>query len=510
MSTAVSITEARASISPQRMVALGGKVRVPTSLNVGSVDLIHPGLFRGTKEHAENGARLMRAHLELGCAPTFTCAPYQSAARPRFGAQIAWGESNAIVFANSVIGARTNRYGDFIDLCCAMTGRAPAYGLHLSENRMARAVVEIASIPDDWDAERLGVAVGHMIGRLCGGLIPAIVGLPREMCEDDLKGLGAAAASSGAVALFHVVGLTPEAPDLKTACGGGDPELRLQFVADDLRAAARSLSGVTDGATLSAVSLGTPHFSVDQFARLMPLLDGPRPRRRHFRQLQSRNAERSPQARLGGCARGRSRDADRRHLCLCERDASAGRRSAHDQFGQMRLLRAGQSGCRGRLRVACRMRRLGARRQGGAAMSGRAFVAATLVPGVAYGSVLKLDEPLSFWGGLDSAMGTIIDRLHPQRGACVAGRILMMPGGRGSSSGSATLAEALRLGKGPAAILMLERDAIVVVGAMVAGELYGLACPVVLADGRDWEALAAAANLTVEAGPDRTAITAGL
>ena len=143
-------------------------------------------------------------------------------------------------------------------------------------------------------------------------------------------------------------------------------------------------------------------------------------------------------------------------------------------------------------------------------MSGRAFVAVTLVPGAAYGSVLKLDEPLSFWGGLDSATGTIIDRLHPQRGACVAGRILMMPGGRGSSSGSATLAEALRLGKGPAAILMLERDAIVVVGAMVAGELYGLACPVVLADGRDWEALAAAANLTVEAGPDGTAITAGL
>ena len=143
-------------------------------------------------------------------------------------------------------------------------------------------------------------------------------------------------------------------------------------------------------------------------------------------------------------------------------------------------------------------------------MRGREFVALTLVPGVAYGSVLKLDEPLSFWGGLNSATGTIIDHLHPQRGASVAGCVLMMTGGRGSSSGSATLAEALRLGKGPAAILMLERDAIVVVGAMVAGELYGLACPVVLADGRDWEVLAAAANLTVEAGPDGTAITAGL
>jgi predicted aconitase len=268
----------RASLDfAERMIDLGGKVRVPTTLNVGSVDLIHPELFRGTKEHAENGARLMRAHVELGCAPTFTCAPYQTAWRPRFGAQIAWGESNAIAFANSVIGARTNRYGDFIDLCCAMTGRAPAYGLHLSENRAARAIVEIASIPDDWDLERLAVAVGHTIGRRCGGLVPAIVGLPAGMSADDLKALGAAAASSGSVALFHVVGVTPEAPDLETACGGLKPELRLRLTTEDLREAAGSLSSVADGARLSAVSLGTPHFSIDQFARLIPLLDGERP-----------------------------------------------------------------------------------------------------------------------------------------------------------------------------------------------------------------------------------------
>ena len=143
-------------------------------------------------------------------------------------------------------------------------------------------------------------------------------------------------------------------------------------------------------------------------------------------------------------------------------------------------------------------------------MKGRAFEALTLVPGAASGPILRLDEPLSFWGGLDSATGTIIDRLHPQHGASVAGRMLMMPTGRGSSSGSATLAEALRLGNGPAAILMQERDAIVVVGAMVAVELYGLACPVVLAKGQDWEALAAAASLTLEAGPDGAAISADL
>jgi predicted aconitase with swiveling domain len=143
-------------------------------------------------------------------------------------------------------------------------------------------------------------------------------------------------------------------------------------------------------------------------------------------------------------------------------------------------------------------------------MSARAFAAVTLVPGVASGRILRLDEPLSFWGGLDSATGTIIDRLHPQRGLSVAGCMLLMPAGRGSSSGSATLAEALRLGNGPAAILMLERDAIVVVGAMVAAELYGLACPVALAKDEDWEALAAAASLTLEAGANGAAISAVL
>jgi predicted aconitase with swiveling domain len=143
-------------------------------------------------------------------------------------------------------------------------------------------------------------------------------------------------------------------------------------------------------------------------------------------------------------------------------------------------------------------------------VSARAFDAVTLVGGAASGSVLRLDEPLSFWGGLDSATGTIIDRSHPQAGANVAGRILMMPGGRGSSSGSATLAEALRVGHGPAAILMLERDAIVVVGAIVAAELYRLACPVALANAQGWESLAAAASLAIEAGPNGASISAGL
>jgi predicted aconitase len=199
--------------------------------------------------------------------------------RPHLGDQIAWAESNAIVFANSVIGARTNRYGDFIDLCCALTGRVPNYGLHIGENRRARILVELLEWPLEWEDAGYGcVAVGHEVGRRCGEGIPAIIGLPSSVEEDDLKALGAAAASSGAVAMFHAVGFTPEAKTLEDAFQGEPPEETIRLTADDLRRAVRDLSTVPDGAALAAVSLGTPHFSLAEFARLLPLLEGSHPK----------------------------------------------------------------------------------------------------------------------------------------------------------------------------------------------------------------------------------------
>ncbi len=105
-----------------------------------------------------------------------------------------------------------------------------------------------------------------------------------------------------------------------------------------------------------------------------------------------------------------------------------------------------------------------------------------LVAGRAVGEVLRLDQPLSFWGGVDPSTGLIVDERHPQHGLVVSGRILSMPHGRGSSSSSAVLAETLRLGTGPAAIVLDEMDSILVVGALVAGELYGVECPIVMSD----------------------------
>jgi predicted aconitase len=258
----------------EHVVALEGRVRVPTTLNVGSMDLIHPELYRGPPATAAAATRLMQAYEEVGCHPSYTCAPYQTLFKPGFGDQIAWAESNAIVFANSVLGARTNRYGDFLDLAAALTGRAPAYGLHLTENRRARLVYVIDAVPPDWDSERLAIAMGVILGERAGDAVAAIVGLPAETTEDDLKALGAVAASAGSVAMFHAVGLTPEASTLDAALQGFIADLTEHVSKPDLVRAIARLTTATADAPLAAVCLGTPHFSPAEFARLWPLLDG--------------------------------------------------------------------------------------------------------------------------------------------------------------------------------------------------------------------------------------------
>lgn len=239
-------------------------MRVPTTLNVGSLDLIHPDLVRLPAAGAEPSRRLMEAHQALGCLPAFTCALYQSLARPRLGDQVAWGESNAIVFANSVIRARTARYGDFVDLCCAITGRARAWSLHLDEHRLGRVVFRLSGFPASLVAgDELFVAVGLIVDVACGPHVPVIVGLPDPQGEDRLKALAAAAASSGSVAMFHNVGFTPEAPDFATALGGREPLANIEVMQADFRAALANLSSVPDG---------TPHFSSAEWRPLTAAL----------------------------------------------------------------------------------------------------------------------------------------------------------------------------------------------------------------------------------------------
>lgn len=262
----------------ERLVSGGGRVRVPTTLNVGSLDLIHPELTHMSTADQLAPRRLMKAHQELGCMPTFTCAPYQTRFRPKFGEQIAWGESNAIVFANSVIGARTNRYGDFIDLCCALTGRAPAWGLHLDQNRLGEVLFQLEGFPDAPPDDSLYVAVGLLVGSRTGERVPVIEGLPAPRDEDQLKALGAAAASAGSVGLFHAVEITPEARTIEEAFGGSLPKETIVISPSDVASAIRHLSTVPEGTRISAVCLGTPHFSREEWDRLLSIMKQIAPR----------------------------------------------------------------------------------------------------------------------------------------------------------------------------------------------------------------------------------------
>ena len=268
----------RASVDfAERLTDGGARVRVPTTLNVGSLDLLHPERYRGDPETSRQARRLMRLYEAMGCRPTWTCAPYQLPGhRPRRGEHVAWAESNAIVFANLVLGGRTDRYCDFMDISAAITGRVPDAGLHRDENRLGRLVFRVSGLPGRLLQEDvLYPVLGYLIGMEAGNRVPVIDGLPRAATEDQLKALGATAASSGSVALFHVVGLTPEAPTLEAALGGARPERIVEVGPEEVLRARDALTTAGDG-TLTAVSVGTPHFSVAEFQRLIEILDGAR------------------------------------------------------------------------------------------------------------------------------------------------------------------------------------------------------------------------------------------
>jgi predicted aconitase len=255
-----------------RLADGGARVRVRTTLNVSSLDLLHPEHYRGDAETAARAKRLMDAYVGMGCQPTWTCAPYQLAQRPARGEHIAWAESNAIVFANSVLGALTDRYGDFTDICAAITGRVPFAGLHRPENRRGDVVFRMTGVSDRLlDEDALYPVLGHLLGRLHDGKVPVIDGLPPTVDEDRMKAIGAGAASAGAVALFHITGVTPEAPALDDALGGRSPARVIDVTPALLRGARDELTTRSDGA-LMAVSLGTPHFSLAEFERLLPLV----------------------------------------------------------------------------------------------------------------------------------------------------------------------------------------------------------------------------------------------
>src|SRR5439155_13371516 len=258
----------------ERLASLGARGAEPTSLNVSGVDECGWKDWAVKPEWAAKAARQMLAYERMGAVPMWTCAPYQTHMRPVFGQQIAWGESNAIAFANGVIGARTERYPDLLDICCAITARVPAVGLHLTEERAGQMLIRLTGVPVALQQDDQFFAVlGHLVGQLAGDRIPVIDGIAVAPPEDHLKAFAAAAASSGRVAMFHMVGVTPEAASLDQAFQGRAPEDAIDVTVGDLRAARRELT-TADGRDLDMVILGSPHFSLAEFEALAPLVAG--------------------------------------------------------------------------------------------------------------------------------------------------------------------------------------------------------------------------------------------
>jgi predicted aconitase len=260
------------------MVDKGARLAVPTWTNTSLVSQVDTEVRPRSRDPVVvSGARLlMDLYEQLGCEPVWTCAPYQLPGGPRMGDHIVGSESNAVTFYNSVIGARTNKYGDYLDVCAALVGRVPYSGLHTDEGRRGRLLFTLKGIPEALRREDIFHHVlGHRLGRVAQARVPVIEGLPADTNEDQLKAISAAAAASGSVGLFHALGVTPEAADMQSAFHGRAPEAEIDIAPAELIEARDSLSRGSKG-RLDMVAIGTPHFSFTEFARLLPLVDGRR------------------------------------------------------------------------------------------------------------------------------------------------------------------------------------------------------------------------------------------
>lgn len=242
--------------------AKGAKVKVLTYLNPAGMDMENWKEIGFPEDFASHQIRIMEAFRKMGIVVTATCTPYLAGNLPRFGEHIAWSESSAVSFSNSVIGARTNREGGPSALAAAICGVTPDYGLHLDENRQPDIVIDV-----DTDLEfnvDFG-ALGYHVGKQVKNKIPYFKGI-KNANTDQLKALGAAMAASGAVALYHAENLTPEARDFDTS--GLE---KIHVGADEIKA---TFDKLNTGETPDIAILGCPHASLREIGSLAEKVAG--------------------------------------------------------------------------------------------------------------------------------------------------------------------------------------------------------------------------------------------
>ncbi len=223
-----------------------------------------------SEEQAIALKKTKEARRKMGVIPTDSCTPYLQDNVPRFGEIIAFAESSATPYVNSVCGARSNREATESALAASITGRVPLYGLLLDENRKGDILVKVeAMLRDDFDYHLLGYA----IGKEAGTGIPVFTGMSSlHPSPEKFTSLSAQLATGGAVGMYHVVGVTPEAPDLETAFGGKSPKKELTITDADLRKTQESLS--YEEGKIGWVMFGCPHYSINQVRDVARSLEG--------------------------------------------------------------------------------------------------------------------------------------------------------------------------------------------------------------------------------------------
>ncbi|MBN1180012.1 MAG: aconitase X catalytic domain-containing protein, partial [Anaerolineae bacterium] len=249
------------------LAAGGGRARVLATLNPAGMDVENWRALGIDAAFAENQLRVLDAFARMGVVTTCTCTPYLSGNVPHFGEHVAWAESSAVCYANSVIGARTNREGGPSALAAALTGRTPCYGYHLDAVRAPEVTVVVdAALDDTSDFGALGKALGERLEARGRRAVPFVRGIARASVE-QLKAFCASVATYGGTALFHMEGITPEVLRFDA------PTETIVIDRAEVDAARRVLT-TASADDVDFVSLGCPHLSIKEIARIAELLEG--------------------------------------------------------------------------------------------------------------------------------------------------------------------------------------------------------------------------------------------
>jgi hypothetical protein len=275
----VPITRAHVALSAQdadlwfveKLLGLGGKCKIPPTVNP-SVDVCY--LNRHLAEVPEKGEEIVaatnKAYREIGAVLTFNCTPYLQQNVPHFGEVVSFSESSATPYVNSVLGARSNRESSQSALCAAITGIVPEYGFLLDEHRFAEVLVEVKTeIRDDFDYQLLGWCYPL---KYSGPEVPAFVGIESRPTPEGLMNFGAQLNTSGSVGMYHIVGVTPEAPDIETAFGGKKPKIRVEITREDLENVRKKICG--EPGKIDFAMFGCPHLTIRQVEDIARVADG--------------------------------------------------------------------------------------------------------------------------------------------------------------------------------------------------------------------------------------------